>query len=218
MSLKTDFPDGLARCGWLDGSADYTAYHDLEWGRPVADDRALFEQLSLEGFQSGLSWRTILNKREAFRRGFSGFDPARVARYGEKEIQVLLADAGIVRHRGKIEAVINNAGRALEMIERVGSWRHSCGATKRRARRRQSRRVGVRSSRRPFPRRSRSWAGSSWGRPRSMPSCSLWAWSTTMTPAAIAMPPRNARGGSSRVRGRPADQTGFAGPAWPGRA
>ena len=84
MSLKTDFPDGLARCGWLDGSADYTAYHDLEWGRPVADDRALFEQLSLEGFQSGLSWRTILNKREAFRRGFSGFDPARVARYGEK--------------------------------------------------------------------------------------------------------------------------------------
>ena len=129
MSLKTDFPDGLARCGWLDGSADYTAYHDQEWGRPVADDRALFEQLSLEGFQSGLSWRTILNKREAFRRGFSGFDPARVARYGEKEIQVLLADAGIVRHRGKIEAVINNAGRALEMIEHEGSlaaflWRY----------------------------------------------------------------------------------------------
>ena len=154
MSLKTDFPDGLARCGWLDGSADYTAYHDLEWGRPVADDRALFEQLSLEGFQSGLSWRTILNKREAFRRGFSGFDPARVARYGEKEIQVLLADAGIVRHRGKIEAVINNAGRALEMIEREGSWRHSCGATKRRARRRPIAARRCPSSRRPFPRRS----------------------------------------------------------------
>jgi DNA-3-methyladenine glycosylase I len=130
LNAKTEFPDGLARCGWVDTSAEYMAYHDTEWGYPEADDRALFEQLCLEGFQSGLSWRTILAKREAFRRGFAGFDPARVARFGEKEVQALLADAGIVRHRGKIEAVINNAQRAQEMVEGEGSlaaffWRHA---------------------------------------------------------------------------------------------
>ncbi|MGY6272160.1 DNA-3-methyladenine glycosylase I [Achromobacter denitrificans] len=129
MNAKTEFPDGLVRCGWVDTSAEYMAYHDKEWGQPAADDRALFEQLSLEGFQSGLSWRTILSKREAFRRGFAGFDPAKVARFGEKEVLALLADPGIVRHRGKIAAVINNAARALEMIEREGSlgaylWRY----------------------------------------------------------------------------------------------
>ena len=95
MSLKTDFPDGLARCGWLDGSADYTAYHDLEWGRPVADDRALFEQLSLEGFQSGLSWRTILNKREAFRRGF----PVSIRRAWPATVKRDPGAAGRCRHR-----------------------------------------------------------------------------------------------------------------------
>ncbi|ASC63909.1 DNA-3-methyladenine glycosylase I [Achromobacter denitrificans] len=121
MNANTEFSDGLARCRWVDTSAEYMAYHDREWGYPEADDRALFEQLCLEGFQSGLSWRTILSKREAFRRGFAGFDPAKVARFGEKEVLALLADAGIVRHRGKIEAVINNAARALEMIEREGS-------------------------------------------------------------------------------------------------
>ncbi|MFY2844488.1 DNA-3-methyladenine glycosylase I [Achromobacter ruhlandii] len=121
MTANSDFSDGLARCGWVDTSPEYIAYHDTEWGFPQGDDRALFEQLCLEGFQSGLSWRTILNKREAFRRGFAGFDPAKVARFDETRIQALLADAGIVRHRGKIEAVINNAGRALEMIEREGS-------------------------------------------------------------------------------------------------
>lgn len=121
MSAKTDFPDGLARCGWVDTSAEYMAYHDTEWGRPEGDDRALFEQLCLEGFQSGLSWRTILNKRESFRRGFANFDPAKLATFGEPEVQALLADAGIVRHRGKIEAMINNAARALEMIDREGS-------------------------------------------------------------------------------------------------
>jgi len=121
LNARTDFPDGLARCGWVDTSAEYMAYHDAEWGCPVSDDRALFEQLCLEGFQSGLSWRTILSKREAFRRGFANFEPAKVARYGEKEVTALLADAGIVRHRGKIEAMINNAARALEMIEREGS-------------------------------------------------------------------------------------------------
>ncbi|MFD4840423.1 DNA-3-methyladenine glycosylase I [Achromobacter sp. NPDC058515] len=121
MTARTDFPDGLARCGWVDTSAEYIAYHDTEWGCPEGDDRALFEQLCLEGFQSGLSWRTILAKREAFRRGFANFEPARLAGYGEKEVLALLADAGIVRHRGKIEAMINNAARALEMIEREGS-------------------------------------------------------------------------------------------------
>lgn len=133
MNANSDFSDGLARCGWVDTSAEYMAYHDTEWGFPQGDDRALFEQLCLEGFQSGLSWRTILSKREAFRRGFAGFDPAKVARFGEAQIQALLADAGIVRHRGKIEAVINNAQRALEMIEREGSlgaflWRFEAPA------------------------------------------------------------------------------------------
>ncbi|MPT28274.1 MAG: DNA-3-methyladenine glycosylase I [Achromobacter sp.] len=133
MTANSDFPDGLARCRWVDTSAEYMAYHDTEWGRPQGDDRALFEQLCLEGFQSGLSWRTILNKREAFRRGFAGFDPAKVARFGDRQVETLLADAGIVRHRGKIEAVINNAGRALEMIAREGSlgaffWRFEAPA------------------------------------------------------------------------------------------
>jgi DNA-3-methyladenine glycosylase I len=102
LNAKTEFPDGLARCGWVDTSAEYMAYHDTEWGRPQGDDRALFEQLCLEGFQSGLSWRTILNKREAFRRGFANFEPAKMAKFGEKQVLALLADAGIVRHRGKM--------------------------------------------------------------------------------------------------------------------
>ncbi|MDR7943530.1 DNA-3-methyladenine glycosylase I [Achromobacter aegrifaciens] len=121
MNANIESPDGLIRCGWVDTSAEYMAYHDTEWGYPEGDDRALFEQLCLEGFQSGLSWRTILSKRDAFRRGFANFEPAEVARFGEKEVLRLLDDAGIVRHRGKIEAVINNAARALEMIEREGS-------------------------------------------------------------------------------------------------
>lgn len=130
MQARTDFEDGKPRCGWVDGSPEYTAYHDDEWGRPEADERALFEQLCLEGFQAGLSWRTILNKREAFRRGFAGFDYAKVARYTEKDVTRLLADAGIVRHRGKIEAVINNAKRLLEMHARGESlaslaWSHA---------------------------------------------------------------------------------------------
>lgn len=133
MTAKTDFPDGLPRCSWVDTSAEYMAYHDKEWGRPQGDDHALFEQLCLEGFQSGLSWRTILNKRQAFRRGFANFDPAKMATFGEKQVLALLDDAGIVRHRGKIEAVINNAARALEMIEKEGSlgayfWRFEAPA------------------------------------------------------------------------------------------
>ena len=99
----------------------YRTYHDEEWGRPVVDDHRLFEKLCLEGFQSGLSWLTILRKREAFREAFRGFDPAKVARYGERDVERLLSDASIVRHRGKIEASIENAKRALEVIAEHGS-------------------------------------------------------------------------------------------------
>ena len=113
--------DGVARCAWGDSAPDYRPYHDEEWGRPVTDDVRLFEKLCLEGFQSGLSWLTILRKREAFRRAFAGFDFARVARYTERDVERLLGDAGIIRHRGKIEATINNARRAVELVEAEGS-------------------------------------------------------------------------------------------------
>lgn len=116
--------DGLVRCGWAGTSADYVAYHDTEWGFPSGDDVRLFEKLSLEGFQSGLSWLTILRKREAFRDAFAGFDFRVVAGYGPDDVERLLQDAGIVRHRGKIEAVINNAARAVELVEREGSLAH----------------------------------------------------------------------------------------------
>jgi DNA-3-methyladenine glycosylase I len=113
--------DGVKRCAWGDSAPEYRPYHDTEWGFPVSDDIRLFEKLSLEGFQAGLSWLTILRKREAFRRAFAGFDFKRVARFGERDIERLLADASIIRHRGKIEAVINNAGRALELVDAEGS-------------------------------------------------------------------------------------------------
>jgi DNA-3-methyladenine glycosylase I len=100
--------DGPTRC-WETSDLEYQRYHDEEWGRPVLDERGLYERLCLEGFQSGLSWLTILRKREAFRRAFAGFDPDRVACFGERDVERLLADAGIVRHRGKIEAAIANA-------------------------------------------------------------------------------------------------------------
>ena len=114
-------PDGRPRCRWSGAAPEYIDYHDREWGFPVADDRRLFEKISLEALQSGLSWRTILAKRDNFRRAFEGFDPEAVAGFGEADIARLLADPGIVRHRGKIEAVINNAARALETIGREGS-------------------------------------------------------------------------------------------------
>jgi DNA-3-methyladenine glycosylase I len=113
--------DGVRRCWWADSAPELPAYHDSEWGFPVADDVRLFEKLSLEGFQAGLSWLTILRKREAFRKAFAGFDFRRVAAFGEHDVSRLLADASIVRHRGKIEAVINNARRALELVESEGS-------------------------------------------------------------------------------------------------
>ena len=110
-------PTGEGGCTWPGSDALYIQYHDHEWGRPVTDDRRLFEKICLEGFQSGLSWITILRKRENFRRAFQEFDPAVVARFGTRDVQRLLKDAGIVRHRGKIESTINNAKHALELID-----------------------------------------------------------------------------------------------------
>ncbi|GMU77502.1 MAG: putative DNA-3-methyladenine glycosylase I TagA [Acidimicrobiia bacterium] len=111
----------MRRCAWGAAPADYAAYHDDEWGRPVTDDVRIFEKLCLEGFQSGLSWLTILRKREGFRRAFAGFDPHVVAGYTERDVERLLADAAIVRHRGKIEATIANARAALAVQEVRGS-------------------------------------------------------------------------------------------------
>lgn len=113
--------DGVTRCWWCGEDALYQAYHDHEWGRPVLDDHRLFEKLCLEGFQAGLSWLTILRKRERFREVFHGFDFARVARMGPPDVERLLTDAGIVRHRGKITSTLNNARRALEVVEEHGS-------------------------------------------------------------------------------------------------
>jgi DNA-3-methyladenine glycosylase I len=114
-------PDGKPRCAWCLGAPEYVRYHDDEWGLPVADDVRLFEKICLEGFQSGLSWLTILRKREAFRRAFAGFDFAAVARFGPADVRRLLADPGIVRHRGKIESTIANARRACALVEEAGS-------------------------------------------------------------------------------------------------
>src|SRR5918912_518918 len=109
--------DGRVRCPWAGSTPDYQAYHDDEWGRPVVDDVRLYERLCLEGFQSGLSWLTILRKREGFRRAFAGFDPDTVATFGADDVERLLGDAGIVRHRGKIEAAIANARGVLALRE-----------------------------------------------------------------------------------------------------
>jgi len=113
--------DGVARCSWGDAPEIYRAYHDSEWGFPVDDDRRLFEKICLEGFQAGLSWLTILRKRENFRAAFAGFDFERVAHFGERDVARLLTDEGIIRHRGKIEATINNGQRALELVASEGS-------------------------------------------------------------------------------------------------
>ena len=121
--------DGRTRCAWCGHDPLYVAYHDEEWGRPSADDRYLFEKLCLEGFQSGLSWLTILRKRENFRRAFADFDADALAAFGPADVERLLGDAGIVRHRGKIESVLNNACRVRELREEAGSlaafvWRY----------------------------------------------------------------------------------------------
>jgi DNA-3-methyladenine glycosylase I len=129
MSTIVLGPDGEPRCAWSAAAPAFLSYHDTEWGFPVADDVRLFEKLSLEGFQAGLSWRTILAKRENFRAAFNGFDFDRIASFGEMDVGLLLQDEGIVRHRGKIQAVINNARRAQELVQREGSlaafiWRY----------------------------------------------------------------------------------------------
>ena len=123
-------PDGRSRCAWADTTPDYRAYLDAAWGRPVHGDTALFERITLEGFQSGLSWLTILRKREAFRDAFDGFDATVVAAYGEEDVERLMADAGIVRNRRKIEATIANAGALRSLQESGGSlddlmWSHA---------------------------------------------------------------------------------------------
>jgi DNA-3-methyladenine glycosylase I len=113
--------DGITRCSWGSDHADYQRYHDVEWGRPVVNDFRLFEKICLEGFQSGLSWLTILRKRENFRNAFAGFAFDQVAAFDDGDVARLLQDKGIIRHRGKIEATINNAGRALELVNEFGS-------------------------------------------------------------------------------------------------
>ena len=113
--------DGNGRCWWGADDGIYAVYHDQEWGRPVRDDIRLFEKVCLEGFQAGLSWLTILKKRENFRAAFNGFNFEKVARFGERDVKRLLKDAGIVRHQGKIRSTINNAQRAIELVEECGS-------------------------------------------------------------------------------------------------
>ena len=132
MSATVVGSDGRQRCGWSASAPEFLKYHDTEWGFPVRDDRRLFEKLSLEAFQSGLSWRTILAKRENFRAAFHHFDFDRIARFTDRDVNRLLKDEGIVRHRGKIEAVINNARCARELVKREGSlaafiWRYEPG-------------------------------------------------------------------------------------------
>ncbi len=121
--------DGKSRCSWCGTAPEFLPYHDTEWGFPVSDDYRLFEKLSLEAFQSGLSWRTVLNKRENFRAAFHNFDFDKIARFSQRDIDRLLKDEGIIRHRGKIEAVINNAQRVQELVKQEGSlaafiWRY----------------------------------------------------------------------------------------------
>lgn len=120
FKVKTD-EQGITRCWWCCDHEDYTTYHDEEWGRPISDDNQLFEKICLEGFQSGLSWLTILRKRDNFRRAFRDFDFRSIARFNKSSVDRLLKDAGIVRHRGKIESTINNARRAIELVEEAGS-------------------------------------------------------------------------------------------------
>ncbi|TPW25909.1 DNA-3-methyladenine glycosylase I [Pararhizobium mangrovi] len=129
-------PDGRARCFWHGGDGEYMRYHDEEWGRPVADDRRLFEKICLEGFQAGLSWLTILRKRDNFRAAFANFEIARVAAFTDDDVERCVGDSGIIRHRGKIVSTVNNAQRALSLQAEFGSlaayfWSHEPGAAAR---------------------------------------------------------------------------------------
>jgi DNA-3-methyladenine glycosylase I len=140
MSTTIEGADGVVRCRWSAAAPQFLAYHDTEWGFPVGDDRRLFELICLESFQSGLSWRTILAKRENFRVAFRNFDFDQIARFAARDVERLLKNEGIVRHRGKIEAVIHNARRVRELVKREGSfaafvWRYETAAKQRAARR-----------------------------------------------------------------------------------
>ena len=121
MGTLVAMPGSSTRCEWAGSDPLYVAYHDEEWGRPVGDDIRLFEKICLEGFQAGLSWLTILRKRDNFRAAFAGFDFAKIAAFGDDDVERLVNDAGIVRHRGKIVSTINNAQRALDLIDEAGS-------------------------------------------------------------------------------------------------
>jgi len=176
MSTTLPGPDGKPRCRWCASAPEFLHYHDHEWGFPVADDRRLFEKLCLESFQSGLSWRTILAKRDNFRAAFANFEIDRVARFDDADVARLLQDQGIVRHRGKIEAVINNARRARDLVAETGSlaayvWRFEPQdadlATPQTA--------STSAASTPCRRTSRNAAGPSSARPRSSPSCRPWA-------------------------------------------
>ena len=178
--------DGRRRCRWGGSTPDYIAYHDEEWGRPVTDDRGIYERLVLEGFQSGLSWLTILRKREHFRAAFADFDIEAVARFGKRDVRRLLADAGIVRHRGKIEAAIANAKAAAALDVPLAElvWAHAPERAPPRAARAGRRAGGHARSPRRSPRSSSGAASASSARPPPTRRCRPAASSTTTWPAA----------------------------------
>jgi DNA-3-methyladenine glycosylase I len=176
----------VTRC-FGDGDPLYEAYHDDEWGRPVTDERGLYERISLEAFQSGLSWLTILRKREAFRAAFAGFEPDAVARFGERDVTRLMADAGIVRNRAKIEAAMANARATLTCATRARPCTSSSGRTGPSSARHPPGWATCRPGRprpSPWPRSSSARAFASWGRRRSMPPWRPAGWSTTTSPRA----------------------------------
>ena len=202
--------DGLARCFWGAASDEYRAYHDGEWGFPVTDDRRLFEKLCLEGFQAGLSWLTILRKREAFRRAFADFDFDAVARFGPRDVERLLADASIVRHRGKIESTINNAApvrragrggglaRGVRVALRAGSADAAEAADPGCAGRDGADR-GVEGAGEGS---EEAWLDDSSGRRPSTRSCRRWVSSTTTSTAALSATRRKERDEADRTTGR----------------
>ncbi len=174
-------PDGRLRCPWGLSAPEYVAYHDTEWGRPVRGDQAIFERLCLEAFQSGLSWLTILRKRENFRAAFAGFDLEAVAAFGADDVARLLADAGIVRNRAKINAAITNARAALELKEGLSDlfWSHADAGHRGRRRKRWPTSRRRRPARSSWPRNCARPASSSPARSPSTPRCRRADWSTT---------------------------------------
>ena len=187
-------PDGLCRCPWPGTDPLYVAYHDEEWGVPEWDGRALFEKLILDGFQAGLSWITILRKRDAFRAAFDGFEPEKIARYGDGKIAALMADPGIVRNRAKIEATlalarIYSTCRAAAASRAISGASSTASRSTRRARRCADMPVAKPKCRGDGQGPAASAAAISSGRPSSTRSCRRSAWSTTTSPAAIATPP-----------------------------